>query len=181
LILLESLMKSVGLKSGVEAGSSLMIARKGYRHYGIYVGGGRVIHYAGRLSYPEGRVEEISLEEFGGQRPVHVGVAPDCAVASEVVRRARSRLGECRYDLLRNNCEHFSNWCQLGEARSEQVEALTTPMRILVRAASALVVLGLFVRWKIAPSDPVAFGDALPGERWREFLLELADQRQSLE
>jgi hypothetical protein len=173
-------MKSVGLESGVEAGSSLTVARNGYRHYGIYVGGGRVIHYAGRIRYPKGRVEEISLEEFGGHRPVQIGVAPDCAVASEVVRRARSRLGECRYDLLRNNCEHFSNWCQLGEARSEQVEALTTPMRILVRAASALVVLGLFVRWKMAPSDPVPFGDALPGERWREFLIEVADQRQSL-
>jgi hypothetical protein len=170
-------MKSVVLNRRVEAGSRLMVARRGYKHYGIYVGGGRVIHYAGRIRYPRGRVEEISLEEFGGHHPVQVEVATDCAVAADIVRRARSRVGECRYDLLRNNCEHFCNWCQLGEAWSEQMEALTEPMRLFVRAASALAFFGLFARWKRAPSDPLTFGNVLPGERWRDFLLQLADQQ----
>jgi hypothetical protein len=38
------------------------------------------------------------------------------------MRRARSRLGENRYGLLRNNCEHFCEWCVQGIPRSYQVE-----------------------------------------------------------
>ena len=51
------------------------------------------------------------------------------------MRRARSRLGECQYDLLSNNCEHFCSWCELAEPRSPQVEALSTPLRLLLHAA----------------------------------------------
>lgn len=39
-----------------------------------------------------------------------------------IIDRARSRLGARRYRLLRNNCEHFSEWCIVGEPRSVQVE-----------------------------------------------------------
>jgi hypothetical protein len=40
----------------------------------------------------------------------------------EVVRRARLRLGEDRYSVLTNNCEHFCEWCVRGEHRSYQVD-----------------------------------------------------------
>jgi hypothetical protein len=43
-----------------------------------------------------------------------------------------------RYNLLRNNCEHFCSWCQLGECRSEQVEALTKPALLLVGMLHAI-------------------------------------------
>ena len=33
-----------------------------------------------------------------------------------------SRIGEQRYNLLFNNCEHFANWCKTGRHRSSQVE-----------------------------------------------------------
>ena len=46
------------------------------------------------------------------------------AVRREVARRARSRLGECRYHILRNNFEHFCKWALQGEMRSRQVEWL---------------------------------------------------------
>jgi hypothetical protein len=50
--------------------------------------------------------------------------------AWEVVRRARSRIGEDNYRLLTNNCEHFCEWCLRGEPRSYQVEArLALPLR----------------------------------------------------
>ena len=32
------------------------------------------------------------------------------------------RLGEQRYNLLFNNCEHFAVWCKTGQHRSGQVE-----------------------------------------------------------
>jgi hypothetical protein len=59
------------------------------------------------------------------------------------VRRARSRLGECHYDLLHNNCEHFCSWCELAEPRSPQVEALSAPLRLLLQAA-----VSIGPRWK---------------------------------
>jgi hypothetical protein len=47
----------------------------------------------------------------------------------EVVRRARLRLGENRYHLLTNNCEHFCEWCIRGESRSLQVDKLRARLR----------------------------------------------------
>jgi hypothetical protein len=40
----------------------------------------------------------------------------------EAVRRAYSRLGEDRYRLISNNCEHFCMWCVYGESRSDQID-----------------------------------------------------------
>jgi cytochrome c5 len=59
----------------------------------------------------------------------------------EAVTRARSRLGEDRYRVWTNNCEHFVHWCLSGIPRSTQVErwgrrvraalsALATPRRL---------------------------------------------------
>ena len=113
-------------------GAQLFISRPGYRHFGIYVGDGRIIHYAGRVRYAQGMIEEVSLDEFAEGRAIRIGRLPAGPFdGDEIVRRARSRLGERRYDLFRNNCEHFCNWCQLGESRSDQVEWLAWPARLL--------------------------------------------------
>jgi Lecithin retinol acyltransferase len=120
-------------------GTRLIVLRRGYRHHGIYVGGGRVIHYAGLGRHRRGRIEEVSLDDFIGNRPIHIGVAPDEARGHDIVLRARSRLDECRYDLLNNNCEHFCNWCLLGESRSQQVESLTRPIRTIVHLVATML------------------------------------------
>jgi len=114
-------------------GSRLIIRRRAYFHHGIYLGNGRMIHYAGWLFGTRGLVEEVTLEQFTRGRPCCIGrMPPDRRAGEDIVRRARSRLGERRYHLLRNNCEHFCNWCQLGECRSEQVEALMKPALALI-------------------------------------------------
>ena len=113
-------------------GARLIIRRRAYFHHGIYVGNGRVIHYAGWFHSARGLVEEVTLEQFTEGRAYSIGRAPaDRHRGAQIVLRARARLGERSYDLLRNNCEHFCNWCQLGECRSEQVEALATSARLL--------------------------------------------------
>jgi|SRR6516164_4793838 hypothetical protein len=120
-------------------GSRLIVRRRAYFHRGIYVGNGRMTHYAGWFRGTRGLVEEVNLEEFTEGHPCRVGRMPsDRRVGEDIVRRARSRLGERRYNLFRNNCEHFCNWCQLGECRSEQVEALTKPALLLVGMLQAI-------------------------------------------
>ena len=68
-------------------------------------------------------VEEVSLERFAGNHGVAIAARPSPRFsADEIVRRAYSRIGENRYNLLTNNCEHLCAWCLLGESYSEQVE-----------------------------------------------------------
>jgi len=116
-------------------GARLVTPRRGYTHHGIYVGAGRVVHYEG-LSWGlhRGPVKEVSLEEFADGCPVTIKpVAHVRYSGAQVAARARSRLGEDRYRLITNNCEHFCEWCIRGEARSEQVErAYAWPRRALL-------------------------------------------------
>ena len=44
-----------------------------------------------------------------------------CLDAQQVVRNARRRLGERKYHIVINNCEHFANWCKTCSWSSEQV------------------------------------------------------------
>ncbi len=44
--------------------------------------------------------------------------------AEETIQRAKGRLGETKYNLITNNCEHFAIWCKTGLHESHQVSAL---------------------------------------------------------
>jgi hypothetical protein len=105
-------------------GTHLTTQRRGYVHHGLYVGHGRVIHYAGfKALWHRGPVEEVSLAEFGGASGWQAHAGPIARFAGALaVDRARSRLGEDRYRLWSNNCEHFVEWCLHGRPRSAQVE-----------------------------------------------------------
>ena len=73
------------------------------------------------------------MVEFSRGGAMRIGHQPDSASRGlNVVLRARSRLGERRYDVVRNNCEYFCNWCQIGEHRSSQIDLLTRPVRMLL-------------------------------------------------
>ncbi|WP_176049848.1 lecithin retinol acyltransferase family protein [Burkholderia sp. BCC1644] len=104
-------------------GAHLVTRRPGYAHHGIYIGNGNVIHYAGLAhSLGGGPVEVVSLDRFcAGFGLAMVRHARTPYDGAEAARRAASRLGECRYRLLTNNCEHFCLWCLFGVGRSEQV------------------------------------------------------------
>jgi hypothetical protein len=123
------------------AGAHLVTQRRGYEHHGIYVGDGKVVHYSGFAgSAHRGPVAEVTLEQFANGHAVAVRPHPFPKFsAAETVLRARSRLGENRYRLLTNNCEHFCAWCLLGESRSEQVHACLTHPRTGLHALVCLV------------------------------------------
>jgi Lecithin retinol acyltransferase len=122
-------------------GSHLVSQRRGFRHHGIYVGDGLVVHYESAVRrLRRGPVEEVPLARFTLGRQTWIRVhATSRFCGAEVVRRARSRLGEDRYRLLSNNCEHFCEWCLQGEHRSYQVERLLGLPRRLVRVCGRTV------------------------------------------
>ncbi len=115
----------------------VVASRTWYTHHGIYVGEGKVVHYRGlSRGWRAGPVEEVSLTEFARGRPVRV--RPHSGARFErdvVVARARSRLGEDRYRILSNNCEHLCEWCVHGRNCSRQVdEFFARPRRALLAA-----------------------------------------------
>jgi Lecithin retinol acyltransferase len=116
-------------------GSHLTAARRGYWHHGVYVGKSRVVHYSGFSGglWQCGPVEEVSLARFAMGHAVRIIEHPQSPYSpGEIVRRARSRIGENDYRLLTNNCEHFCNWCLNGVSHSAQVpRPLQLPFRVL--------------------------------------------------
>ena len=120
--------------------SHLISPRTLYTHHGIYVGNGRVIHYAGLAQgMRRGPVEDVSLERFAGGHGVRIRREPRRFCRREVVQRARSRLGERRYRILTNNCEHFCAWAVRGEFRSGQVERFRFALTALLRLTNWLI------------------------------------------
>ena len=122
-------------------GAHLITPRCGYFHHGIYVGGGRVVHYSARAcSLIRRPLEDVSIGAFSQGRDIWVRArTPDSHATQEIIRRARSRLGENRYRLLTNNCEHFCEWCVRGQHHSEQVETLLDVGKCLWRAPAHAV------------------------------------------
>jgi Lecithin retinol acyltransferase len=104
----------------------LLSSRGLYTHHGLYAGHERVIHYRGLVAgLRGGPVEEVSLAQFARGHRIRVRIQAASFDDQEVIRRARQRLGERRYRLLSNNCEHLCEWCLRGVSRSAQVEALS--------------------------------------------------------
>src|SRR5688572_2008093 len=70
---------------------------------------------------PMAGVADVPLERFA--RGHDVLVRPDRRRFDRrhVVERARSRLGESRYRVLTNNCEHLCAWALRDELHSAQV------------------------------------------------------------
>ncbi|WP_217875222.1 lecithin retinol acyltransferase family protein [Pseudoalteromonas shioyasakiensis] len=94
-----------------------------YYHFGIYAGEGKVIHF----SRGEVRKDELDvfLEDTGMFNSDIDIMYFDPEYSSKYTleksyRRAKSKLGERDYQLLKNNCEHFAVWCRTGKAVSAQ-------------------------------------------------------------
>jgi HRAS-like suppressor 3 len=133
-------------------GAHLASKRAGYVHHGIYIGHGRVIHYAGLSRHPgRGPVETTSIEQFSAGSGIEVIPHLHAQYEGfEVVHRAASRLGERNYRLLTNNCEHLCLWCVAGQARSDQVEACIRNPARAVRVLFMLFFCRLVHEWRLA-------------------------------
>jgi len=107
-------------------GTHIQVMRLGYTHHGIYIGKNKVIHYSGFHEFgKKGCISTTSLSEFcdGSEAKEYGGdgmLRGSALAPTEVVRRAKSRLGEDSYNLAFNNCEHFCNWCTHNDDYSLQ-------------------------------------------------------------
>jgi hypothetical protein len=110
-----------------------------YRHYGIELPDGSVCENS-----PPG-VRIVGFADFARGRPTRVtNPGASSAERALAVDLALSRVGERRYSLTGNNCEHFANWCATGMAVSQQVIAwIRAFLRIAVAAAGMLVTAAL--------------------------------------
>lgn len=90
-----------------------------YDHHAIDCGDGTAIEYS-RID----GVRRLDLDEFRKGNPLFVKKYRDSYPPDVVVQRAESRLGEKKYNVLTNNCEHFVAWCKTGQKNSEQIRDL---------------------------------------------------------
>lgn len=133
------LVKMDRAENKLPIGCHLVTPRRCYMHHGIYLGESEVIHYSGiRRSLKPGPIEVTDLQGFADGKPLWIVQEPCHYSSSEIVHRARSRIGERQYKILSNNCEHFCNWCISGKSYSAQVNACLHSPRYLLALILAL-------------------------------------------
>lgn len=98
-----------------------------YEHHGIDCGDGTVIHYRKGNEI----IERTSMGIFSGGQKIYLRNYPSSFIPDVVIRRATSRLGEQKYNLLFNNCEHFATWCKTGVSESKQVRDILPVLRTM--------------------------------------------------
>lgn len=110
-------------RPAIPVGSHLVSTRGLYSHHGIYIGRGKVVHYAGLADgLRSGPIERVTLEEFCDRRFYYLQRYSDPRYSGkEVVARVLSRLGETQYDVQTNNCEHLCSWAITDRSYSDQV------------------------------------------------------------
>jgi len=87
-----------------------------YTHHAIYVGGGKVLHYA-NIDANTICIHEVTFEEFAEGYPVYRMSRVESPLRyspEEAIRRAYSRKCESEYNLAINNCENYVRWCRNG-------------------------------------------------------------------
>lgn len=110
----------------------------GYWHHGVLCPDKSVIHFKSRSSLigkRDARIVHTSFRKFMGSStpvdtPVYRIIHRKQLPPEEVVRRARSCLGERGYNLFNNNCETFASWAVTGHRRSYQIESLRSALRL---------------------------------------------------
>lgn len=136
-------------------GDHIRVKRRGYWHHGIDCGDGTVISYAGEHAEKQNpMVRRMGIEEFAkGQTVRRVDHHEAfCHDPEAVVARAEARLGENRYRLLDQNCEHFAEWCKTGIRRSLQVRRTAGLVAGAACAVGGVVGIGAALAGMVAAS-----------------------------
>lgn len=97
-----------------------------YKHFGIYINDDYIIHYDGKqddLLLRDMCVRTTDIERFLNEKEYYKikVLKNEKYTPDEVVKRAKSKLGSRNFNIVLNNCEHFTNWCKTGNRKSSQV------------------------------------------------------------
>jgi hypothetical protein len=145
-------------------------------HHGIDLGDGTVAHYL------EGRqILRSPLQDFSLGQPVSTVPYPpgSCSPPGVSVHRALGRLGEQRYNLIFNNCEHFAHWCKTGRHRSAQVEGWLQTGSLGALALGQMVPAALLAGVRLLLRQDLRL-DGLPIGQGRELALRSLEQLEGL-
>lgn len=93
-----------------------------YRHYGIDLGDGTVIHLATVPNSTRMQVQQVSWDSFADGKPVRAELVESGFAPEEVVQRATQAIGLTGYHVALGNCEHFARACKTGESVSHQAD-----------------------------------------------------------
>ena len=97
-------------------------------------------------------VEEVEIDCFSQGKPIRIIESNSCFSADEIVARAECRIGEQKYDLFENNCEHFANWCRSGQSESHQVNLTEA----LARQSAAVITKPWVRNWAYRKASKMA-------------------------
>ena len=123
-------------------GDQIRVNRGLYYHHGIYRDDFCVYQFAvpgGKDIDPENaRVCICTLEDFlkGGEVEVREYTEEEKKVKRnplQVIMYAQDHLGEAGYDVLRNNCEHFSNRCVFDGRQKTQIDEIINNIMEAIR------------------------------------------------
>ena len=110
-------------------------------HYGIFVSDEEIIQFGPnpslRMDIPDSELAVCStdVDTFLCGQFLETAVAADRAERKkmhkpdQVVKTAKSRIGEKGYSILNNNCEHFAYECLIGEHYSSQTDDVRAMFR----------------------------------------------------
>jgi hypothetical protein len=92
-------------------------------HHGIDCGNDTVIHYQKNYKNEKnGIILWVPMKEFAKGKKIYTVKYDNYDPPLIVVERAKRKLGETKYNLFNNNCEHFARYCKTGMPISHQVE-----------------------------------------------------------
>lgn len=110
-------------------GDQIRVNRKFYCHHGIYCDDNTIIHFGSTTQELDPEKAEVLISDLstflkGGILEVREYSEDELKRKRkpiEIVNYAFTQIGRKGYDLINNNCEHFSNECAFGEHISDQV------------------------------------------------------------
>ena len=130
-------------------GDHICVRRRGrfYTHHGIYMGNGKVVHFAGSIREKiDPVVQETDLSGFLKGEILRRRDYKERLPASETIRIAKEQLSDGSYSMIWNNCEHFATYCATGKKKSRQVK------RFLSGLGTVAVGVALFVLTRLVSS-----------------------------